>query len=504
MRNSEEQLRALWGEIHDLQSIQQLLDWDQETKMPEAAHGARASMCGTLAALKHRLLTDDRLWESILACAEDAESGGDLEAQARVARRAVARARRVPESLTRALAEARSRGTAAWQEARKQSEWRLFEPALEELVSLTREEAAAAQPDLDLYDALLEKWEPGAREADLVPIFDDLLAELVPLVGAIADSGRTIDESPVAGVFPEAGQRALATHAAAGLGFDFKAGRLDLAAHPFCVGLAPSDVRLTWRFDTEDPRPGLFGVLHEAGHGLYEQGLPSAWMGTPLGAAVSLGIHESQSRFVENQIGRSLGFWRWLLPTFHAHFPHTAGHDAEALWPTLHVVKPSLIRVDADETTYNLHVAIRFELERELFGGGLTVADLPSAWDERYASSLGVRAPSASDGVLQDIHWSQAIFGYFPTYTLGSLNASQLTAALRRDLGLEEDGAWNGALAAGEFGPILGWLREKVHGHGSRFDAPELIERATGRAPSADDLVADLKRNAEVFYGVGA
>ncbi|MEO1084219.1 MAG: carboxypeptidase M32 [Acidobacteriota bacterium] len=504
MRTSEQQLNALWGEIQDLESTQELLGWDQETHMPDAAHDVRASMCGTVAALKHRLLTADALWHAIEECAAVAEPDSVLEAQARVARRDVARARRVPEALTRALAEARSRGTAAWQEARKQDQWSLFEPALDELVRLTREEAAAAEPDLATYDALLENWEPGAREAELVPIFDDLLAELVPLVAAIADSGRTVDESPMAGDFPEAAQRALSVHAASGIGFDFTAGRLDLAAHPFCVGLAPSDVRMTWRFDAADPRPGLFGVLHEAGHGLYEQGLSPVWRGTPLGAAVSLGIHESQSRLVENQIGRSLGFWRWLLPTFHDHFPHTASHGAEALWSTLHVVRPSLIRVDADETTYNLHVAIRFEIERELFSGGLTVSDLPAAWDERYAAMLGVRAPSAADGALQDIHWSQAIFGYFPTYTLGSLNASQLTSALRRDLGLGDEGDWTAALAAGELQPILGWLRDKIHGHGRRYDAPELIRRATGRPPSADDLVRDLKRNAEVFYGVGA
>ncbi|MEM6795300.1 MAG: carboxypeptidase M32 [Acidobacteriota bacterium] len=503
IHEAEARLYNLWGEISDLQSTQELLDWDQETYMPGAAHEARARMCGTLAGVKHRMMTDDSLWESLLECRQSAQADSVLAHQVRVAERELSDARKIPEALARALAEARSRGTAAWQKARQEGRFEIFQPALEELVRLTREEAAALSPSGPAYDALIGKFEPGMTEDQLVPIFDALVGELVPLVRAIGESESEVDESAVLGHFPEAGQRALAIHAARGLGFSFESGRLDLTAHPFCIGIAPSDVRLTWRFDEGDVRSGLFGVLHEAGHGLYEQGLPAEWWRKPLGAAVSLGIHESQSRLVENQIGRHRGFWRWLWPAFLEHFPDAASSSsAEQLWPSLHVVRPSLIRVEADETTYNLHVAVRFHLERALFRGDLEVADLPEAWDDAYEEMLGVRAQNPVDGVLQDIHWSQAIFGYFPTYTLGSLNAAQLFEAARRDLGLEDEADLEEALARGELTPIRDWLRENVHAHGSRYDAAELIERATGAPPSPDALLRSLRRHAREIYGV--
>ncbi len=494
----ERRLYELWGELRDLSSVQELLDWDQETHMPSRGAVSRSHVCGTVATLKHRAVTADELWDVIQACASEASKGSVLEAQARVALRDAGRARRIPEDLAKAKAIARSRGTMAWQKAREASDFNLFKTELNELLDLAKAEAAALDPDGNPYDALMDRFEPGATEAELVPLFDHLVAELTPMVRAVVESGKEVDESPVQGSFDVAKQQVLAKYAASAFGFDFEAGRLDEAVHPFCVGIAPDDVRLTWRWQEDDLRPALYGVLHEAGHGLYEQGLPADWHRTPLGTAVSLGVHESQSRLFENQVGRSKGFWTWLWPRFAELFPdQAAATSVDQIWPALHTVKPSLIRVEADEGTYNLHVAIRFQIERALFRGDLQVADLPEAWNDAYEDLLGTRPANDSEGVLQDIHWSQAIFGYFPTYTLGTMSSAQLFDAAQRELGPLDD-----AFAEGEVKPLLGWMREHVHQHGRRYEARELIERATGESRSPAALLAYLRRKTKAVYGV--
>ena len=498
LSKSEQRLYELWGAIRDLGSVQELLDWDQETHMPSRGAVSRSHVCGTVATLKHRAITDDELWDVIEACASEATEGSLLEAQARVARRDASRARKIPEDLAKAKAIARSRGTMAWQKARAAADFSLFQRELQELLDLAKEEAAALDPDGNPYDALMDRFEPGATEQELVPLFDHLVAELTPMVRAVTDSGQEVDESPVRGSFDVARQQELAKHAASAFGFDFEAGRLDTAVHPFCVGIAPDDVRLTWRWQEDDLRPALYGVLHEAGHGLYEQGLPADWHRTPLGNAVSLGVHESQSRLFENQVGRSRGFWTWLWPRFAELFPdQAAATSIDQIWPALHTVKPSLIRVEADEGTYNLHVAIRFQIERALFRGDLRIVDLPEAWNSAYEELLGTRPTDDSEGVLQDIHWSQAIFGYFPTYTLGTMTSAQLFEAAERDLGPLEE-----AFAEGEIRPLLGWMREHVHQHGRRYEAGELIERATGEPRSPAALLNYLRRKTEAVYGV--
>jgi len=318
-------------------------------------------------------------------------------------------------------------------------------------------------------------------------------------VKAVADSGVVVDEAPARGTFPRAAQLELGRRVALRMGFDFEAGRLDAAAHPFCSAFDPGDVRLTWRSTESDFRPALFGIMHEAGHGLYEQGLPAAWSRTPLGHAASLGVHESQSRLWENLVGRGRPFWTWALPHLHELFPAQRGVTVEQLWPALHTVTPSLIRTEADQTTYNLHVVARYELERALFAGELGVRDLPAAWDDAYLDLLGLRAPSVADGVLQDIHWSMGAFGYFPTYALGNLINAQLWDAARAALpGLEQ------GFAGGDFAPLLGWLRDKVHRHARRLGARELIAQATGRPLSADAFLAHVRTTAEEVYGVRA
>ncbi len=461
--------------------------------MPRRGVAGRAKALGTVAAAKHARLTAAELVETIAEAAAAAPAGSVEAGQAAEARRQVERAVRIPARLASELAEARALGQAAWQEARRRADFAAFEPHLARLIALKKEEAAVVAPGGNAYDALLDVYEPGATSAALNPLFTRLRGELSPLVKAVAEAGRPVDEAPARGHFPFAAQRALALELVAAIGFDLEAGRLDGSTHPFCVGINPGDVRLTWRWQEDDFRPALYGVLHEAGHGLYEQGLPPAWFRTPLGDAVSLGIHESQSRLWENQVGRSRAFWQWALPRFQAHFGSTAG--LEQLWPTLHVVRPSLIRVEADEATYNLHVLVRFELEKALFAGDLSVAELPAAWDDLYAEVLGVRPANAAEGVLQDIHWSMGSFGYFPTYTLGTLAAAQLFAAAERACG-----SFAGSFAGGDFSALLAWLRSNVHRHGSTLRPAELVERATGKPLGPEDFMTYLRGILQAIY----
>jgi carboxypeptidase Taq len=499
---AHQRYRRLWREIRDLEAARQLLEWDQETYMPPAGATARGRALATLAGIEHERLTAPELAAVVEEVASDAAPDGEWAAQARQARRRVRRAAALPKRLAEELAEAASNGLAAWQEARKRREFAPFAAPLARIVALKREEAAclAASRAAEgrgggVYDALLDDYEPGATEAELVPLFAELRSRLVPLVRAVVDSGVVVDESPARGDFAMENQRLLGEEVAAAIGFDFTAGRLDLSAHPFCVGVARRDVRLTWRGQVDDFRPALMGVLHEMGHGLYDQGLPEEWEGTPLGEPASTAVHESQSRLWEILVGRGKPFLRWLAGRFGGSLG--AVPDPARLWPALHAIRPTLIRVEADEATYNLHVLVRFELERALFAGQLDVPDLPAAWDDLYEEVLGIRAVDPHDGVLQDLHWGAGFFGYFPTYTLGTLAAVQLFAAARRALP-----DLDGELERGEFAPLLGWLRESVHRHGARYLPRDLLARASGEPLSAAPFLAYLEGTAAEVYGV--
>ncbi len=513
-----EDLFARWADIAALESAMATLGWDQETHMPPRGREGRGRVLAALAGMRHAKLADPALTEAIEAAAAQAttetatETAGaaaengevsDLAAQVREARRVVRRATAVPEALTRRMAEVESRALAAWQRARAEDDFSLFTDDLEETVELTRE-AADALVDAGIattrYDALLDAYEPGATEAELAPLLAALADRLAVVVAAVSDSGITVDESCVRGEFPAAAQEAFGRLVAETMGYDFDAGRLDASAHPFSTTLGPGDTRITWRWDTTDFRPGLFGIMHEAGHALYEQGLPATWAATPLGEAVSLGIHESQSRLWENLVGRSASFWTWALPRFQETFGGVEGIeglDLDTLLPALHVVRPSLIRVEADEVTYNLHVVARFEIERRLVAGDIAVADLPELWDTTYHDLLSVRPSGAADGVLQDIHWSMGAFGYFPTYALGNLVAAQLMEAARRDVT-----DLDAAIAAGDLAPLLGWLRHHIHAHGRHHDAADLVQAATGRPLAADAFLAHVDTTVEATYGI--
>jgi carboxypeptidase Taq len=486
---------VLWGEVSDLATTEELLRWDQETMMPRPGHERRAHLLATLAGLRHRLLTAAELREMVAEGLERLDASSIDREQIAVAHREIERATRVPERLVQELAVATSLGLERWQEARREKSFALFAPALERIVALRREEALVRAVGDHPYDGLLDEHEPGMRTARLAPLFDRLAGELGTLIEAAANSGVELDQSAARGAFPTEAQQAFGAWAATRIGFDFAHGRLDPSAHPFCTGVDTLDVRLTWRCDPLDFRPALFGILHEAGHGLYEQGLPIEWRRTPLGLVRSASIHESQSRLWENQVARHRGFWTFAAARFQKHFPASTATE-ESLWRAVNRIAPGAIRVDADEITYIPHILVRFRLETALIAGELRIAELPAAWNDSYHSLLGIRPRDDDEGVLQDIHWASGLFGYFPTYALGSLASAQLFAAAEHDLG--DLGA---AFANGQFAVLLHWLRDRVHRHGSRYTADELLERSTG-APLRPEPFLDYARGkVDALYG---
>ena len=487
----------LWGEVSDLLTTEEILRWDQETMMPQRGYVRRGHALSTVAGLRHRLLVASELRDEVARGLDALEPESLERRQIASAAREIDRATRVPERLVQALAAATSTGLVAWQQARRDKKFALFAPALGRIVELRREEARVRATGDHPYDGLLDEYEPGLRTARLEPLFDRLGAELAVLIEATASSGVAVDESAARGAFPAEAQRAFGVWAATRIGFDFERGRLDLSTHPFCTPLDSDDVRLTWRFDAGDFRPGLFGILHEAGHGLYEQGLPVEWRRKPLGATRSMSLHESQSRLWENQVGRHPAFWTFAAPRFAELFQNPPTADPETLWRAVNRIAPGPIRVDADEVTYIPHILVRFRIESALIAGELEVADLPAAWNEGYLKLLGLLPRDEAQGVLQDIHWASGLFGYFPTYALGSLASAQLFAAAERELG-----ALGPRLATGELAGLLYWLRENVHRHGSRYSMDELLERATGAPLTPEPFLEYARGKVDALYGV--
>jgi carboxypeptidase Taq len=488
-------------EVSLLGTCSALLNWDEQTYMPSGGSEHRSKQLAYLAGLHHSRATDPQVGEWLAAVEGSdltADPGSPEAVNVRELRRSYDRLTRLPRSLVEELARTTCKAHQDWVAARKEQSFARLRPALETIFKLKREEAACLGPGDDPYDALLDEYEPGATSRDLAALFAALRGELVPLVAAIAGSKHRPDTSILHRDYPVDRQRVFAEAAAAAIGFDFKCGRLDTTEHPFCTGIGPGDTRITTRFDPKNFSDAFFGVLHETGHGLYDQGLDPAYHGTPMGEAVSLGVHESQSRLWENVVGRSRSFWAYWFPLARQVFREAlADVTPEAFVFAINEVKPSLIRVQADEVTYNLHVLVRFELERALIGGDLPVRDLPGAWDEKYGRYLGVTPANDAEGCLQDIHWSAGLVGYFPTYTLGNVYAAQLYAQAARDLG---DLA--AAFARGDYAGLLGWLREHVHQHGQRDRSAALIRRVTGSPPDPKPLVQSLRAKYGELYAL--
>jgi carboxypeptidase Taq len=483
-----DELLRLSREEAVLASCVDVLEWDEETCLPRAGVAHRSEQLAMLAGLLHDRTTDPRL-EELLAALEGSALVTDPESPAAVnvreMRREYDRERRLPRRLVEESARVTALAQQAWADAREASEFGRFRPWLERQLALAREEADAVGFPETRYDALLEDYEPGVTTAQVAALFTTLRAELVPLVQAMADRHTPALRRD----YPVDRQRIFAEAVANAVGFDFDRGRMDTSLHPFCTSLGPGDCRITARYTSSDFGSGFFTVLHEVGHALYEQGLDPGHYGTPMGEAASLGLHESQSRLWENFVGRSRSFWLHFFPRARGVF-HEALHDVrlDAFVASLNRVERSPVRIDADEVTYNLHILIRFEIEQALLSGDLPVGDLPGAWAEAYEASLGIVPASDREGCLQDGHWAEGLIGYFPTYALGNVYAAQLMAAAGRDLG-----DLDAQFSRGDYGGLLGWLRDRVHRHGQRYTAAALVERATGAPPDSRALIESLR-----------
>lgn len=482
-----------------LESIEELLGWDERTMLPPAAGEYRAEQITYLSGMAHKRRTDARLGEWLAELADSslaADPHSDTGATIRQLKRDYEKRVKLPQSLVEELTRASVLGQQAWTEARKNDDFAAFAPVLEKIYGLKRQQAEAVGYESCPYDALLDDFEPDAKTEDVAAVLEGLREELAPLVAEIADSGRSPNTEILRRNFPVSAQEAFGKSAAAAIGFDFNRGRLDVTHHPFCAGMGPSDCRITTRYDERFFPSAFFGILHEAGHGIYDQGLRTDQFGLPPGSYVSLGIHESQSRMWENFVGRSRPFWEHFYGPAQRAFPEALGDvSLDEFYFAVNDVRPSLIRVEADEATYNLHIIIRFELEQALINEELAVADLPGAWKEKYQQYLGIQPPDDADGVLQDVHWSAALVGYFPTYTLGNLYAAQFFEKANEELGgLDE------MFARGEFEPLRNWLQQKIHEKGQCFTAAELAETVTGRPVTHRPLMQQLRNKLQPLY----
>ncbi|MSR28051.1 MAG: carboxypeptidase M32 [Phycisphaerales bacterium] len=497
------QLASALREANLLRSTGAVLTWDQETMAPPRGIEHRSRQLALLARLQHERTTDPRVGDWLGELEADRgfiESGSMEAANVREARRDYLRETRLPVEHVSEFAEVVSNAQQAWIGARRDSDFPAFEPWLTNIVALTRDRAAllGTPEGGEPWDALADAFEPGCTAAHVTAIFTPLRARLVAFIAEIAGASRRPSDEFNDHELPLETQQLFVRHVIARLGFDLSRGRLDTSTHPFCGSTHCHDVRLTTRYDLRCVNDALGSSIHEAGHGMYEQGLPEREIGLPSGTAVSLGIHESQSRMWENQVGRSRGFWQWCTTAMRSHFaPSCDRFSVDELYGAANVVKPGLIRVDADEATYNLHVMVRFELERRLVSGALSVGELPGEWNRLIKEHLGVTVPNDRLGCLQDVHWSMGAFGYFPTYTLGTLYAAQFHEAARREIPGLEDG-----YSRGEFEPLLRWLNAGIHAHGRRYSSAELCQRVTGATLSAEPFMAHLEGKLRPLYGL--
>lgn len=489
--NAYDELMAFERDTQALAQISGRLGWDQETMMPRGAAAQRAEETGALEGVLHTRRTDARLGDW-LAGIDDAALDAVGQANMRHIRRGFERASRIPARLASEQAKLHSMAQGIWAEARGKEDFAGFAPTLDKVLTLKREEAAALADGGDLYDALLDDYEPGAKAADLEAMFNALRPRLVGLrerVLGAEKQPKALDHS-----FDEAAQMALSRKLAVVFGYDMNHGRVDQAVHPFSSG-SGQDVRITTRVDPRDPFGSIYSTIHETGHGCYEQNIDAAHLLTPLGQGVSMGVHESQSRIYENQIGRGRAFTGWLYQAMKQDFGDFGVVDAEAFYATVNRVHTGYIRTEADEIHYNLHVLLRFDLERAMIAGDLEVADLPDAWNERFLADFGVAVDKPSNGCLQDVHWSVGLFGYFPTYSLGNVYAGCLSKAMRSSLPDLDAG-----LAAGDTSAATGWLRDNVQQYGGLYKPREVIEQACGFASSETPLLEYLEAKFGAIY----
>lgn len=482
-------LRKRFTLLSDLSQVGGLLGWDEQTHLPPAASAARGRQHAALETVLHEKLTDEQVgeWLARLEEAQLEPLDADL---VRLSKRRFEREVKLPAELVEELATQRSKAQESWLRARRANDFSLFEPDLRRMFELSREQAERLGYDDHPYDVLHDEYEMGSSARRVRGLFEQLRPELVELARTAAGDDRQDDV--LFREFDVARQEEFVRAEVERFGFDFERGRLDPSVHPFAEGIDPSDVRITTRYRSDFLSSALFATLHEAGHGLYEQGLDPSLSRTPVGKAVSLGVHESQSRLWENLVGRSLPFWRGAYPRLQKLFPALEGVKLEEFYRAINCVKPSLIRVEADEVTYNLHVIARFELELAMLEGELDTADLPEAWNAKYSELLGIEPPDDLLGCLQDVHWAFGLIGYFPTYTLGNVMSVQIFEAAKGSIAdLDE------RIEAGDHRPLRDWLRENIHRQGSRYQPDELLHRVTGSSLDAGPYLRYLRNKFE-------
>ena len=485
-----------YKQVANLKSTQMLLRWDQQVMMPPGGTPARSRELSALSGIQHELLTDVEVG-TLLTDLEDAELTGPQAGAVREIRREHKRADRVPRHLIETISEKTSEALPVWERAREEDDFDAFAPALEELIELQRGYANHIDPDKDPYEVLFEEYEPYLGLDTAERVLGRLRDELVPLIDEIAESGVELATPFAGGTYPEAKQEALARDVLDVLDYDWNRGRLDTSTHPFTSG-NQFDCRITTRFDESEPLDALSSTIHEFGHAAYNLGLPQDEYGTPLGNSRDLTVHESQSRLWENHIGRTRSFWQRILPLAKEHLDGIDDMTVDEVYQAANQVYPdNLIRVEADELTYHMHIVLRFEIERALISGDLAVEDIPQVWNDKMEEYLGVRPENDTMGCLQDIHWSHGSFGYFPTYSLGSVLAAQLDHHIRQDI---DD--FDGNLREGAFGELHDWLTDKIHRHGARYTTPALIREATGEDYTADYFIDYVTAKFGDLYGL--
>lgn len=494
-----QELIGKYRECSTLGSVIGLLQWDMQTMMPPKGAEARSEQIALQSGIMHQRLIDARVGELIEELLTRGEKLQEAEqSNVREIARDYRQAVKVPVKLVEELSRQQSIGHEVWVKARETADFSLFAPELSKLLDLSTQVAECLGYPETPYDALIDRFEPDATASMFTRLFDDFKTANKPLLEQVLNSPKLPDTAFLEIEYPTDRQKKFARHVMEKMGFDPDAGRLDTSVHPFCAGEG-NDVRITARYNTEAPQQAIFGIIHETGHGLYEQGLPKETFGTPLSEPLSYGIHESQSRLWENIIGRSRAFWQYWFPELQKIFPEQLRNvSPDQFVLAVNKVQPDLVRTEADEMTYDLHIMLRFEIERDLFSGDLKVPELPEVWNDKMRKYLGLSPPDNGKlGVLQDVHWAQGSFGYFPSYSLGNLAAAQFWAAIKRDLPDSEQ-----KISHGDFSEILHWLRRKVHCHGRRYKRNELMKLATGRSLGAEDYISYLKEKYTGLYGL--
>ena len=500
MSEQFDKLKILLGEVADLNAAQAVLGWDQQTYMPSGGAEARGNQMATLGSLTHQKFTSPEigeLLEDVKTELANADPNSDDARYVKVASKDYDEATKVPSEYVAKFAQLTARGHESWAKAREASDFSLFKNDLEEIVEMLKEYVTFFPPKDHPYDTLLDQYEPGMKTAEVQEIFGGMRTKQVELLKAIADA-KQVDDSFMHVNYPEKAQWDFGVEVATKFGYDWNRGRQDKSVHPFTTSFGVNDVRITTRFMEEFLPSALFGTMHEAGHGLYELGVNQAYERTPLNGGASLGVHESQSRMWENLVGRSMPFWEHFYPRLKEVFPAQLGNvDLKSFYKGINKVEPSLIRVEADEATYNMHIMLRLELEIAMIEGSVAIKDLPELWNSKYEEYLGITPSNDAEGVLQDIHWSFGGLGYFSTYALGNLISVQLWEKINQAIPNLDD-----QIRQGKFDVLLGWLRENVHTHGRKYEPQELVQKVTGSKITPEPYLRYLEGKYSDIYGL--